>query len=81
MVPLCMDCPHRDGLMCRHPDLKANGGEGLEIIHPQPHWMHVQTAGKGGRGRSGHWRNYWPGPPLWCAGNPRCGEKPEKEAA
>lgn len=28
---LCGDCSHRKGTRCTHPDLKANGGEGLEL--------------------------------------------------
>ena len=28
---LCGPCVHRDGLVCRHPDLFANGGEGLSV--------------------------------------------------
>jgi hypothetical protein len=28
---LCGPCVHRDGLACRHPDLFANGGNGLHI--------------------------------------------------
>lgn len=28
---VCGDCPHRDKFSCKHPDLKANGGEGLQV--------------------------------------------------
>lgn len=28
---LCGDCPNRSNSSCTHPDLKANGGEGLEV--------------------------------------------------
>jgi hypothetical protein len=28
---VCGDCPYRDGVTCKHPDLKANGGPGLEV--------------------------------------------------
>lgn len=28
---LCDDCSYRDGTHCTHPNLKANGGEGLSV--------------------------------------------------
>lgn len=28
---LCGECPSRDGTHCTHPNLKANGGEGLDL--------------------------------------------------
>lgn len=31
IAALCVDCVHRDGLRCRHPDLRANGGAGLVL--------------------------------------------------
>lgn len=35
---LCGRCRHRDGLACRHPDLRANGGKGLRA---EPDVVHV----------------------------------------
>lgn len=29
---VCSDCKHRSGPECTHPNLKANGGSGLEVI-------------------------------------------------
>lgn len=29
---LCGDCTHREGARCTHPDLGANGGEGLMLV-------------------------------------------------
>lgn len=31
IILLCEDCPHRAGSTCNHPDLTANGGEGLSV--------------------------------------------------
>lgn len=33
---LCVNCRHRDGVRCDHPDLKANGGPGLGLVLPRP---------------------------------------------
>jgi len=33
---LCGNCPHREGWECKHPSLKANGGEGLEVKFSNP---------------------------------------------
>lgn len=40
-MPTCVYCVHRQGLRCRSPLLKANGGPGLPMVHPKPTWMHV----------------------------------------
>lgn len=36
MPHLCLDCEFRKGLTCTHPDLKANGGPGLNLAVVQP---------------------------------------------
>lgn len=33
---VCIECPHRVGLSCSHPLLKANGGPGLNIRASKP---------------------------------------------
>ena len=35
-MPTCIDCIHRENLRCKHPDLTANGGEGLGLTYPRP---------------------------------------------
>lgn len=35
-VLICGDCKHRVGFGCKHPHLKANGGEGLEVFINNP---------------------------------------------
>jgi hypothetical protein len=32
----CVECPHRNGMSCAHPLLKANGGRGLAIHAAKP---------------------------------------------
>lgn len=32
-MAFCGDCVHRDGLACKCPAAKANGGEGIELKH------------------------------------------------
>jgi hypothetical protein len=63
---LCEGCPHRDGLGCRHPDLKANGGPGLAIMAPRPTVAFVDGT-RGGK-RTGWKETWWPGPPTRCKG-------------
>lgn len=46
---ICVSCRFRDGTSCTHPDLKANGGNGLELTFPKPHGAFVcRRGGKGG---------------------------------
>jgi hypothetical protein len=60
---LCGDCPSRKGSSCQHPNLKANGGQGLEVkMH---HGMAVQVCFSDGTGT----RHGWPSPAVWCVGN------------
>lgn len=35
-VLVCGDCPHREGFGCRHPNLRANGGQGLQVNFHNP---------------------------------------------
>ena len=46
----CEECIHRDGLVCRCPEMKANGGPGVAFL-PADDWARYQMAGPGGRGR------------------------------
>jgi hypothetical protein len=66
-MPLCVDCVHRDGVRCRHPDLKANGGTGLLLTMPEPSVVMWDGRGKGGRRTGGTFIDYR-GPVSACAG-------------
>lgn len=50
ITQLCASCAHRDGLACRHPSLKANGGPGLLITLASPFPAGVIVCVKGARG-------------------------------
>lgn len=66
MPHLCATCKHREALTCKHPDLKANGGQGLMIVAEQPTvgFMDGTRNGK----RTG-WRfERWPTPATECKG-------------
>lgn len=60
---VCGDCTHRDGFSCRHPDLKANGGAGLEVRFANLPIYNSFICGSGGLLTV-------PAPASWCAGNP-----------
>jgi hypothetical protein len=47
-MPTCADCAFRHKLRCTHPDLKANGGQGLTLDMPRPITGHFNFGG--GRG-------------------------------
>jgi len=51
---LCGPCEHRDGLLCRHPDLKVNGGGGLMVHLNNGIFAHVHICGAHGRIRPLH---------------------------
>lgn len=65
-MTLCIDCSHRQGVSCRHPDLRANGGAGLHVRFPQPTPVFVDGT-KGGK-RHGWVHTLYHGPPISCAG-------------
>jgi hypothetical protein len=48
-MPTCERCVNRDGVVCRHPDLKANGGDGLGMDFPTPAFVHVDGVRLGKR--------------------------------
>jgi hypothetical protein len=60
---LCVNCRHRRGLTCKHPDKKTNGEVGLEIHFPKPTPMHLNFGGG-----KGAWMNLYPGPATFCGG-------------
>ena len=60
---LCGDCPSRSGTGCTHKDLKANGGEGLEVRLGGLAAFNVTICGPGGCRK--------PAPSaVWCGGKP-----------
>lgn len=58
----CRECPFRNGLLCNHPALKANGGNGLVIKYPEPTVAHISYQTKGGH-RRGRWDKLYHGHP------------------
>lgn len=45
----CKECEFREGLLCGHPALKANGGPGLVIETSPPTVIHLNFGGGKGR--------------------------------
>lgn len=88
VMHLCVDCAWRDGLTCRHPDLKVNGGNGMEITCSKPLVYHLKAER---RKDSGFYQSF-DAPPSRCAGReeaycvteeegPAVFPVPEREAA
>jgi hypothetical protein len=65
VMPLCLDCTHRDGVRCTSPKAKLNGGEGIKLVYPEPSRVHFYRRGKGVR--SG-WETIYVGPVQDCDG-------------
>lgn len=66
-MPLCEGCAHLEGLACRAPLAKINGGPGLVITHPKPAIMHILCA-RGRGGNRGGWLREYSGPATACSG-------------
>ncbi len=66
-MALCRECSRRSGVSCTHPDLKANGGAGLNITMRRPDTAFVSGRGAGGR-RTGWVHRIYHAPPSACAG-------------
>lgn len=60
---LCGDCPHRKGWSCQHPNLTANGGNGLEVQFSGLPILNMMICGSDGCHRSSP-------PAIACVGNP-----------
>lgn len=65
-MALCSSCRFREQLRCTHPDLVANGGQGLRIKFPSPSTMFVDGT-RGGR-RSGWTVQHYKHAPTACRG-------------
>lgn len=62
-ILLCGGCPFRKDWNCTHPNLKANGGNGLEVRMSNLPKVHVCFSnGTGGQ--------VFPNPATYCAGHP-----------
>lgn len=59
----CEDCPSRSGTLCMHPDLTANGGEGLEVRFGNSDLGGIIHFNDGRPPMSA-----FPHPVVWCAG-------------
>lgn len=64
---ICVDCRHREGVSCRHPDLMANGGPGLAIETPRPNHLFWHGEGEEGEAVGGVMVSY-PCEPKRCVG-------------
>lgn len=63
-ILLCGTCKFRNGYECSHPNLKKNGGEGLEIRFSQTPLSAARICFYNGR-------SFTPKPPAtYCVGNP-----------
>ena len=40
-MPICIGCPHLDGVRCGCPLARINGGPGMAVKAPRPTMMHV----------------------------------------
>jgi hypothetical protein len=60
---LCGDCTHRDGFSCKHPNLKSNGGTGLEVKFSNLPIFNSFICGPDDC-------KTMPAPASWCVGNP-----------
>lgn len=68
-MPVCSDCPHRDGLDCKCPLARFNGGPGL-AYEPMPSRVHLCRSPR----KLSGW--FWLGPPV-----ERCSGKDSADAA
>lgn len=65
LMHLCRECLHRAGWDCQHPDLKKNGGPGLEVIAAKPMVTFIDGS-RGGRRFGEVYQTYQPA--KSCAG-------------
>lgn len=67
-MAICVACQLRDGLRCKHPSARQNGGAGLKLTFPQPGIAFIDESDpKTGKHR-GRQEIYWAGPVTDCAG-------------
>lgn len=67
IMPLCVDCNHRAGTLCKSPEALFNGGTGMATFGPEPTIMFFDYRDKAGR-RQGEPRRIYPGPVTECTG-------------
>ena len=61
-MAICLDCRHRDGTRCAHPDAKANGGTGVMLSIATPHKVHLCRSPR----RLSGWTTIWRSPASAC---------------
>lgn len=62
-MPICADCPHREGRFCQCPAAKFNGGAGI-VFQPRPSSLHLNC----GRKSLSGWHWIFPEPATACSG-------------
>jgi hypothetical protein len=66
-MALCVNCRHREGITCRCPLARWNGGPGMAVTCAKPVVYHWCGRSKGGRRTGGVARSF-AHPPTKCAG-------------
>lgn len=54
-MAICLECKHRSGVSCTHPDAKANGGNGVMITIEKP--IMAMVDGRKYRGPLAMWKS------------------------
>ena len=63
VMPLCLNCAHRAGSQCFHPQGRFRKGPGLKLEYPSPTTAHLYYGGS-----KGEWIKIYPGVVYGCAG-------------
>jgi len=63
---ICIDCKFRDGLDCKSPEAKFNGGKGFSVKAAKPITYHIDGTHKGKRWS--RWGNHYSIAPKSCTG-------------
>lgn len=64
VMEICVDCPDRDGVTCKSPIAKHNGGSGMRITHPAPTTVFIDVSPR----RNSGMVKLYPGAVTACAG-------------
>lgn len=68
VMPICLNCVHRAGFKCWHPQSRLRGGRGLKLDYPSPTTAHLYYGGG-----KGEWIKVYPGMVYACAGKELAG--------
>ena len=66
-MPICLNCVHRAGSGCYHPEGWLRGKRGIKLEYPSPTTGFIDYSGKGGKRQGGPFRIY-PGQVYNCSG-------------